>query len=209
MRFFSSFVVFSTVTCIKNIMLLEEEILSIRKGDINDMSVKKTKKFLVFQTSEELFIIPIADILTIEKLEYYKHHYKYKGKTVASEKREPLKKVNAFPHYIEGVMSYKDNLIPIVEFELFFNNKKMNRHDENKIIILKGNKYDYGLLVDNVLAIMEFNTRNIKKMYEEIPLHLIEQNKEVYLYPDMEQIIWNPELLGVFEKLKERHKEIN
>ncbi|MFP3727134.1 chemotaxis protein CheW [Priestia filamentosa] len=153
---------------------------------------KKGPKFLVFYTSEEQFAINIRDIVIIEKVDYQgENQY---------DKR--IKKVNSYPDYIEGIFSYKNRIIPVIEFEYFLSQKKMKRHSENKIIIIKGKNIDYGILVNDVQSIIELKLDTFIQLYKEFPLHMTEKHGEVYIIPDLEDMLNHQHIKEVFKNIQ-------
>lgn len=154
---------------------------------------KKGPKFLIFYTSEEQFAINIRDIVIIEKVNY----------DVDTQHDNRIKKVNSYPDYIEGVFAYKNRIIPIIEFEYFLSSKKMKRHAENKIIIVKGTNIDYGILVNDVQSIIELKPDTFVQLYKEFPLHMTEKYGEVYIIPDLEEMLSHQQIKNVINDIDE------
>ncbi|PDZ94183.1 hypothetical protein CON36_35125 [Bacillus cereus] len=153
---------------------------------------KKGHKYLVFYTSEEQFAININDIVIIEKVDCEQGD--------RFDKR--IRKVNSYPDCIEGVFAYKRRIIPIVEFEYFLSGRKMIRHEENKIIIIKGKEIDYGILVSDVHSIIELQPDTFVHLYKEHPILMTEKHGEIYIIPDLEDILSAKDMRDIFRNIK-------
>lgn len=155
---------------------------------------KKNNKYLIFNTSDEQFAINIDKIITIEKTEY--------EPGASYDKR--IKKVNSYPDYIEGVIALKNKVFPVIEFEYFLNNKKMIRHDENKIILIQGVNKDLGILVNDVYTIVELENQSFEKIYEDVPIFVTERNGKILIIPDFDLILNETEFPKAYDKVKDK-----
>ncbi len=79
----------------------------------------------------------------------------------------------------------------------------MQRHAENKIIIVKGSHIDYGILVNDVQSIIELKPDTFVQLYKEFPLHMTEKYGEVYIIPDLEEMLNHQQVKNVFNDIKE------
>lgn len=154
--------------------------------------MSKKPKYLIFLTNEEKFAVKIEDIIAIEKLEYEK------GSTF--DKR--IKRVSSYPDYIEGIFSYKGDVMPIVDFEKVNSGKTTLCHDENKLILLKGEETNYGLLVYDVSTIVEFNEANFRQILTDYPIYTIEKDGEIYSIPDIKKLVDIKKIATAFEEIK-------
>lgn len=153
------------------------------------------RKFLIFITSTEQYAVAIENIITIDKVEYEKDTYKdYR-----------IKKVPAYPEYIEGLFSYKGHIMPVINFETFIaDNTALHRHDENKIIFIKGRTIDYGILINDVSSIIELDDDDFLQIYKDYPLYTVEKKGEIYIVPDIDKMLDDPSLRNVFADI---HKQ--
>lgn len=156
--------------------------------------MRKTNKYLIFRSSEEFFAINIHQIVTIEKVEY----------EINTHNDPRLKKVNSYPSFVEGVFSFKNKVYPVIEFELFLNKKNMERHDENKIIFIRGLQKDVGILVNDVSTIVELNEELFEKIYDDVPVFITENQGLIIIVPDFDEILQQTEFPLVFDKLMEK-----
>lgn len=159
--------------------------------------MRKTNKYLIFRSSEEFFAINIQQIVTIEKVEY--------ENGTCNDPR--LKKVNSYPSFVEGVFSYKNKVYPIIEFELYLNKKSMERHDENKIIFIRGLQKDVGILVNDVSTIVELNEEKFEKIYDDVPVYVTENQGLIIIVPDYDEILHQAEFPEVFKKIKKKVRD--
>lgn len=134
----------------------------------------------------------ISDIIAIEKLEYDKK----------TQRDNRIKKVNSYPSYIEGVFSHKGNVIPIVDFEKLNSGHSTFAHNENKLIFLKGLHTNFGLLVNDVSTIVEFDESLFTKILDEYPVYTVEKDGEIYSIPDIKELVNIKKLAMVFNDIK-------
>lgn len=157
----------------------------------------KKPKYLIFHTNDEQFAIRIDNIITIEKVEL----------DTQSNQDKRIKRVNFYPNYIKGVFPYKSDVLPIVDFELLNNNNPISSHDENKIILLNSGKNKFGLLVNDVSTITEFDEQKFTQIFSEYPIYTVEKKGEIFLVLDIKKLIDVKELALAFEKLTEKNQK--
>lgn len=96
------------------------------------------KKFIVFTCSQQQFAIPIEII----------------------EKILPLEKVTLIPEaspYISGVIQYDGETLPIVDLSKRLFDNDMESTDHSKIIVVADNELRFGISVDSVVSVSEFD----------------------------------------------------
>lgn len=155
---------------------------------------KKGNKYLVFYTSHEQFAISINDIVIIEKVDYLNQ----------SDRDNRIKKVKSYPNYIEGVFALKSKIIPVIEFEYLLSGEKMYRHNENKIIVIKGESIEFGILVNDVHSIVELNPDTFIQLYKEFPIYMTEKEGEVYIIPDLDSMLKQDDLKDVIKDVRSK-----
>lgn len=97
------------------------------------------KKFIVFICSQQQFAIPIEII----------------------EKILPLGKITLIPEaspYVSGVIQYDGTTMPIIDLSKRLFDNTMESTDQSKIIVVSDNELRFGIAVDSVVAVSEFDT---------------------------------------------------
>jgi purine-binding chemotaxis protein CheW len=158
---------------------------------------KKPPKYLVFSTMDEQYAISIKSIVTIEKMEYECKDYCF-------DKR--IKKVKAYPAFIEGLFPFKKYAIPVVNLEKLFGHDDIKRHDENKIIIVRGNEQIFGILVDDVDIIVELDESKFTKLYEDKPIYSTEHKSEIFTILNIHELTQNNGLEQTLQHIEKNLK---
>ncbi|WP_010284515.1 chemotaxis protein CheW [Bacillus timonensis] len=103
------------------------------------------QKVVVFSTSNEEFGIPVLNVISIERA-------------------QQLNAVPLMPSYMLGVLTIREELIPIVDAGLILFNKTTNHTDKTKIIVTKTDTVSVGLLVDDAKEIIDIPTNQLKQL---------------------------------------------
>ena len=101
-----------------------------------EVSVKKILKFVTFGIGRERFGIPIHKVKEI----------------IASYEIVPLPKA---PEFIEGIISLRGSIIPIVEMRKRFDIAGRRDDEETRIIVLEMNDFSVGIQVDKVYEVLK------------------------------------------------------
>lgn len=110
---------------------------------------KDNCKVVIFRVNDEHYA---ADIMEVEKILGYE---------------EPTKLPDS-PKYIEGVINYAGNILPIMSLAKRFNIDESSLQDEAKIIVAKENDDKIGIIVDKVLAVCDVNGNEIEEAPEAV-----------------------------------------
>lgn len=100
-------------------------------------------KVLIFNINGEYYA---ADIMEVERI------LGYEIPTVLPDS----------PSFVEGVINYESNILPIVSLAKKFNLKEQNLKDESKIIVAKQGNNRIGIIVDVVSEVKDVNFKNIE-----------------------------------------------
>lgn len=105
--------------------------------------MSEMRKLVVFKINEDEFA---ADIMQVERILGYV---------------EPTKIPEA-PYFVKGVIKYENKILPIIDLKnrLNINNTKTN--SEPKIIVVKQNDKNIGLIVDLVSEVIDIKQENIE-----------------------------------------------
>ena len=101
-------------------------------------------KILIFKLNNEYFA---TDIMDVERI---------------LEIRETTKVPDA-PNFLEGVIKYEEQVVPVVNLYKKFNLTKFNQHENEKIIITKNTVGKFGVIVDDVDEVISIKKESIDK----------------------------------------------
>lgn len=106
----------------------------------------KDKKILIFGINDEFYA---TDIMEIERILGYE---------------EPTR-VPDSPNFVEGVINYEGNILPIICLSKKFNIPKANIYNDSdrKIIVSKSEEGKIGILVDIVCEVRDVSEDNIEE----------------------------------------------
>lgn len=105
--------------------------------------MNKEVKILIFSLNGEYYA---TDIIQVERI------LGYEEPTVLPE----------VPNFLEGVINYENNILPIISLSKKFNFQS-NISSESKIIVVKDEKIKIGVTVDNVCEVTDINLDNIEE----------------------------------------------
>ncbi|QAT40562.1 chemotaxis protein CheW [Clostridium sp. JN-9] len=103
----------------------------------------KEIKVLIFSINGEYYA---TDIMEVERILGYE---------------EPTKLPDS-PNFLEGVINYEDNILPIISLSKRFNLGEDKITSDTKIIIAKHEDKKLGIIVDVVSEVKDVNTKNIE-----------------------------------------------
>jgi purine-binding chemotaxis protein CheW len=116
----------------------------IRSDEETDRIVAESYlEFLVFQVSDEIYGINIMDLKEIIK------------------PRE-VTEVPRAPHYISGVLSLRGTIIPIIDMRARLGHASKELTGKERIIVIRNNNSLSGLLVDEVIQVMQVELDDIE-----------------------------------------------
>lgn len=103
----------------------------------------KEIKVLIFSINGEYYA---TDIMEVERILGYE---------------EPTKLPDS-PSFVEGVINYEDNILPIISLSKRFNLGEDKITNDTKIVIAKQESKKLGIIVDVVSEVRDVNTKNIE-----------------------------------------------
>ncbi len=110
-----------------------------------------------FKVGEEEFAIDIMDVHEIHRM-------------------MPITKIPNLPHFIEGVISLRGNIVPIIFLRKRLGLPMDEPGDKSRIVIAEIGENIVGLVVDQVTAVINLSAENIKP-----PTPLMTQVKQKYV----------------------------
>ena len=101
------------------------------------------KELLGFKLANEEYAIPISNIKTIIKF-------------------QPVTDVPRAPHYIMGIISLRGEIIPIYDLRIRLRLYARKPDRSSRILVVKNDIQNYGLLVDKVIHVVRFHDDEIE-----------------------------------------------
>ncbi|SCG83427.1 purine-binding chemotaxis protein CheW [Proteiniborus sp. DW1] len=99
-------------------------------------------KYVVFKMDEEHYGIDIANVKSIERMQYFA-------------------RVPNSPEYVKGVINLRGEVVPVIDLRLRFELSQKEVDSNSRIIIVFVNDLEIGLLVDSSSEVMEINSKEI------------------------------------------------
>ena len=127
------------------------------KRTLAETEEKISENLVGFKIGNEEYAIDIMDVHEIHRM-------------------MPITKVPNLPDFIEGVVSLRDNIIPIIFLRKRLNLSMKNPSDKSRIIIAELGENIVGLVVDQVTAVITLSATDIKA-----PTPLMTQVKRQYV----------------------------
>lgn len=93
-------------------------------------------KSIVFQINEEEYALPVAYVGSIERMMH-------------------ITRVPRAPHFVKGVLNLRGVVTPIVDLRERFGFSRQENTDSTRIIILKVNDMEVGLIVDAAYDVID------------------------------------------------------
>lgn len=103
------------------------------------------QKVVVFSADNEEFGIPVFNVISIERA-------------------QQLNAIPQMPKFLLGVLSIRDELIPIVDTGIILFNRAINHTEKTKIIVAKTDTLSVGLLVDDAKEIIDIPKNQLKQL---------------------------------------------
>lgn len=101
---------------------------------------------VIFKLNDESYGVPIEYVETIEKL------------------TETTRVPNA-PHYINGVMNLRGEVIPVIDLRERFQLEHAPATDDSRIIVLSIDEINVGILADSCSEVITLDEKQIDKTY--------------------------------------------
>lgn len=80
------------------------------------------------------------------------------------EKKMAITKVPTAPHFINGLVNLRGNIVPIINLKSYLGMESVK--EEENIIIVEIDEERFGLMVDNVYEVVEISNDMIEKVIE-------------------------------------------
>ncbi|RFB17091.1 chemotaxis protein CheW [Bacillus sp. HNG] len=103
------------------------------------------QKVVVFSAGDEEYGVPVLNVISIERA-------------------QALNAIPQMPNYMLGVLTIRDELVPIVDTGIILFNKSINHTDKTKIIVAKTDSLSVGLLVDDAKEIIDIPQNQVKPL---------------------------------------------
>jgi len=130
-------------------------------------------KYLAFKLGDDLFMLTINNVHSI----------------IQKENKE-IRPIPNSPDYIAGITSLREKALLIINGQLLFN-KPFEQKEEYVIIVLKDETSNIGLIVDQVIAVMQIDEDKIQTKNSFIYSSSITQG--VYLDKENMYLVLDPE----------------
>lgn len=88
-------------------------------------------KYLTFWTDQQLFGVPIADVMQIVGM-------------------QEITQVPEYPYYAKGIINLRGEVIPVLDMRLRLGKNEIEYHDRTNIIVINHNDSLSGIIVDGV-----------------------------------------------------------
>lgn len=109
-------------------------------------------------------------------------------------------KLPDLPEFVEGVINYEDNILPIISMAKRFNLKETKRDEDYKIIVVKQKEYKIGIIVDVVSEVRDVNMSSIEEPPDIVAgiskrylKGLIKNNNEIIIFLNLANILTEQE----------------
>jgi purine-binding chemotaxis protein CheW len=131
-------------------------------------------QFVVFKLGENDYGIDITKVITIEKV-------------------LPIARVPKTPSFIKGVINLRGEIVPVMDVRKRFGMDVTEETDETRIIILKVQDIQFGVIVDEVdevLTLEQEDIENVSNTKSDITMEYVagvgklDQRFVILLYPD-------------------------
>ncbi|WP_027625853.1 chemotaxis protein CheW [Clostridium lundense] len=104
----------------------------------------KELKILIFNINDEYYA---TDIMEVERILGFE---------------EPTKLPDS-PSFVDGVINYEGNILPVISLSRRFGLKESERKSDSKIIVAKQNNNKIGIIVDIVSEVRDVNEDNVEE----------------------------------------------
>lgn len=112
-------------------------------------SAELNVKVIVFNLNNEEYALPVEHVGAIERL-------------------HPITRVPGTAKYVKGVINLRGVIIPIIDLRLRFDLEETELTDESRIIIVKMDNLEVGIIVDNANDVIDISRDIIEEPPEVI-----------------------------------------
>lgn len=103
-----------------------------------EMRGKNMSKYVIFRVENEKYGVYAENVEKILKL-------------------TNISKIPGFNHFVEGVINYQKEILPLISIKKLFNLQNQEISTSSSVVIIKGDKSKAGIIVDEVEDIEETN----------------------------------------------------
>lgn len=121
---------------------MQDKINNLDIENLDDDTLRN--KYLTFFIEEQLFGVPIADVVQIVGM-------------------QDITKVPEFPSYAKGVINLRGIIIPIIDVRLRLKKEEITYNERTCIIVTNINETYIGFIVDSVNEVIKISQENISK----------------------------------------------
>ncbi len=114
---------------------------------------------------------------------------------------QQITKIPNAPHYIEGIINLRGNILPVIDVRARFGLPPKPRSEQNRIVVVNDGKTTKGLIVDSVSEVLRTYTDNISDPPETVRLREEGYFKGVVSLDDGKRVIL---LIDINTLLRER-----
>ncbi len=132
-------------------------------------------KYLAFKMDEDLFLIKIDNV-----------------NSIIQKSLDDIRIIPEAPQYVEGISSLRERALLIINGQKLFNKKHFIK-EEYVVIVLKNENSILGLIVDQVVAVIQIDEDKIQTKNSFI--YASSMTDGVYLDKDQLYLVLNPEKL--------------
>ena len=140
-------------------------------------NLKGTKQYISFTVGDEKYGLDLMEIDSIERL-------------------SPITRVPKSKDFVLGVINLRGDIIPVIDTRKIIGIPPKAHDEQTRIIITKYEDCSIGILVDNVINILEVSEDQIQRKDEvfedkiqELVAGLIRTGTEIVLILDLEKIL--------------------
>lgn len=124
---------------------------------MDEVLAENERQLVIFKLANETYGIDISKVQEIIRF-------------------QEITRVPRVPHFIEGVINLRGNVIPVIDLRKRFDFEKAERDNTTRIIVVEVSEYTVGMIVDAVLEVVRVNEDSI-----EPPSNLIADIESDYL----------------------------
>lgn len=108
-----------------------------------DQVILDNNQYVAFRLNSELYAVDIRMVKTVEK-------------------KVPITRVPKVAHYIAGVINLRGEIIPVIDLAKRFNMDFIADTDDCRIMVLKIDEFQVGIIVDGVDEVIDLPIENIE-----------------------------------------------
>lgn len=111
------------------------------------IDAKDLQKAVIFSVNDKEYAIDVNLVLSIERL-------------------LPITRVPNVPEYIKGVVNLRGKIVPIMDLRLRLGLEEAKYTDQTRVIIIKQDENEVGLIVDQALEVLDFSEEELEQQPE-------------------------------------------